>query len=83
MIVNSAIRILKDNKIITGKRHCDCFANAIKEGYTYFSSESIEQGFVDETGKFLNRDEALKIAQETGQLTKPIIGGCLTSEDLW
>jgi hypothetical protein len=30
---------------------------------------------------FLNRDQALEVALESGQVNK-IIGGCLTSEDL-
>lgn len=42
-----------------------------------------DQGFLDEDGKFLTREEAEVVARASGQLTKPIIGGELTSEDLW
>jgi len=41
------------------------------------------QGFVTEDGTFLTRAEAEKLARQTGQLVGPIIGGELTSEDLW
>jgi hypothetical protein len=42
-----------------------------------------EQGFLDHRGKFLTREEAEVHARACGQLTKPLIGGVLTSEDLW
>jgi len=41
------------------------------------------QGFLTTKNRFLNRAEALILVLENGQLTKPIIGGVLTSEDLW
>jgi hypothetical protein len=42
------------------------------------------QGFLDETGAYLNRQEAKARAELTGQIKNgKIIGGVLTSEDLW
>lgn len=42
------------------------------------------QGFLDETGAYLNRQEAYVRAKLTGQIKNgKIIGGVLTSEDLW
>ena len=41
------------------------------------------QGFLTIKNRFLNRQEAYELVIETGQLTKPLIGGELTSEDLW
>jgi hypothetical protein len=41
------------------------------------------QGFLTNKNRFLNRKESLEIVKESGQLTKPLIGGVLTSEDLW
>lgn len=41
------------------------------------------QGFLTTKNRFLNRAEALELVQHTGQLNKPLIGGVLTSEDLW
>lgn len=40
-------------------------------------------GFLTNAGRFLTRAQAEAVAVKTGQLTKPIIGGELTSEDLW
>ena len=42
------------------------------------------QGFLDADGKYLNRADGLVRAQATGQIKGgKIIGGVLTSEDLW
>lgn len=42
------------------------------------------QGFLDANGQYLNRAEGLVRAQATGQIKNgKIIGGVLTSEDLW
>lgn len=42
-----------------------------------------EEGFVTNKGRFVNRGEAEDIARASGQLVGDIIGGELTSEDLW
>jgi hypothetical protein len=41
------------------------------------------QGFLTTKNRFLNRKDALELVKKTGQLTKPLIGEELTSEDLW
>lgn len=41
------------------------------------------QGFLTNKNRFLDRKEALELVKTNGQLTKSIIGGTLTSEDLW
>lgn len=69
--------------IIGGWRH-PCIGNsymaANKEAKNYHNAV---QGFLTTKNRFLTRAEALELVTETGQLTKPIIGGELTSEDLW
>ena len=40
-------------------------------------------GFITSWGDYVPRSEALRLAVASGQMDKPIIGGCLTSEDLW
>lgn len=43
-----------------------------------------DQGFLDSNGRYLDREEALPVAKAHGQLKGgKIIGGVLTSEDLW
>jgi hypothetical protein len=41
------------------------------------------QGFLDGAGRFLTREEAEAHGRKTGQILGPLIGGVLTSEDLW
>lgn len=41
------------------------------------------EGFLTTKNRFLTRSEALELVKENGQLKSPIIGGELTSEDLW
>jgi hypothetical protein len=42
-----------------------------------------EQGFLDDTGRFLNRKDALKHAVECGQIEKGNWEPNLFSEDVW
>lgn len=69
--------------IIGGWRHpCvgTSYMAANKEAENWIDCE---QGFLTTKNRFLNRAEALELVESTGQLTKPIMGGVLTSEDLW
>jgi hypothetical protein len=51
---------------------------------TSVDTSQSDQGFLDESGRFLNRKQALVNAELNGQLKNDkIIGGVLTSEDLW
>jgi hypothetical protein len=78
-MVGSAL--LYKGKLYTGKRHHLCIHHAHIETGDY--SILGEQGFVTSTGEFLTREEAEVQARACGQLTKPLIGSVLTSEDLW
>ena len=86
MIVASAI---KHNKIIfTGVRHSEIISDLVRLGYEK-PIPNHEQGFIDQIGKFMYRDEALDHAIDWKQIgfkadgSYDIIGGVLTSEDLW
>lgn len=47
-------------------------------------SRGDDQGFLDNRGRYLTRDQGLAVAKRNGQLRNgKIIGGVLTSEDLW
>lgn len=52
-------------------------------GVPCVDSHSDDQGFLTDAGEYLTRDQAEAHARAVGQLDKPIIGGVLTSEDLW
>lgn len=41
------------------------------------------QGFLTNKNRFLTRAEALPVARESGQVIGDILGGELTSEDMW
>lgn len=68
--------------VICGWRHPHC-------GSSYMAASGIRnyhnciQGFLTTKNRFLTRAEALELVMSTGQLQKDIIGGELTSEDLW
>ena len=69
--------------VVCGWRHpCigQSYLAANKEAKVW---DDCEQGFLTTKNRFLTRAEALELVKSTGQLTKPIIGGELTSEDLW
>lgn len=61
-----------------GWRHANVFETMPKEHV----HKSV-QGFLTSKNRFLTRSEALELVQANGQLTKPLLGGVLTSEDLW
>lgn len=67
------------HKCELGLRHCDIMCRFSGELKTSPSS----QGFLTSKGRFVNRKDAEVIARNCGQLVGNIIGGELTSEDLW
>ena len=60
-IKSAAIRC--NNKIYTGKRHCEIFQQGKKGEFC-----DAEQGFITDDGKFVTRQEAGKIAFDCGQI---------------
>ncbi|MCM1220795.1 MAG: hypothetical protein NC548_40520 [Lachnospiraceae bacterium] len=73
---------LRNNEIHTvelGFRHCDIFHRFRGE----LLHDPDAQGFYTSHGRYVTRKEGEIIARNCGQLTKPLIGGELTSEDLW
>ena len=79
MIVASAI--LHCGIIFTGVRHSEIISDLIRLGYEK-PIPNHEQGFIDDKGKYLNREESEVYAFDCGQIIDTI-GSVLTSEDLW
>lgn len=53
---------------------------------TYIDAHGEDQGFLDDSGKYLTRKEALVVATENNQLKEDTMGpelGELYSEDVW
>jgi hypothetical protein len=62
-------------------RHCDVIRVAAELGLPLLGNN--EQGFLTSDGRFVRRAPARVIAHRAGQIGDEIIGGTLTSEDLW
>ena len=84
-IVQAAIR-LDDGSIHTGKRHGEIIQHLIGREILNEKISQDKQGFVDEDGKWLSRQEAWDVAVEHDQLlehAKKLSSGKLVSEMLW
>lgn len=74
--------ILQNGVVYTGRRHHDVIR--LITTTTGIRPVNGEQGFVTEDGTFVNREEAAKIALESGQITKLKYNSKeLFSEDLY
>lgn len=90
-VVCAANRYIKDHDyMLVGPRHWDKTMRSQNAGYPEFVRESIEweQGFIDQFGDFLTRQEAWVIANEQGQIIRrcggdSANGGTLYSENLY
>lgn len=96
MILASAIKLHIDatdeDVVLCGCRHGDIFLQIKQLGFgPHKGYKEIAQGFIDHTGRFLNRKEALQHAIDCGQLCEKIADAKtsgrdfsqLISEDLW
>lgn len=69
--------------VVCGWRHACCGGTFMANNPTAKSWDHCIQGFLTTKNRFLTRGEALELVKLTGQLKGDIIGGELTSEDLW
>ena len=75
-----------DGLIICGARHYDgIMTPQMVNSAAYWTAESIEQGFIDNRGVFMTREEAWKVASDAGQIAYRVGGdeGKLFSENLY
>ena len=81
-IVCAAIR--NDGEIVLGIRHHDKMMNRAIENFGdaggYWMRPDEEQGFVDQWGNFLNREDALIVARTAGQILRVGAGWNATKE---
>jgi hypothetical protein len=78
----------EDDLVLFGLRHPQILCTyAILTGEPMYKKFKINEGRIDgfltSKNRFLTREEALELVLENGQLKGDIIGGMLTSEDLW
>jgi hypothetical protein len=68
--------------VFCGWRH-SCIMQQYSKGYWVDFKDTEVQGFLTNKNRFLTRKQALELVRENGQLIGKLIGGVLTSEDLW
>ena len=71
MIICAAIKITVDgNKtvVVPGYRHPDCY-ELLSELHVVYSRDNLVEGFIDNSGSFLDRFEAFSHAVSSGQLS--------------
>jgi len=80
VVVCAALRHLHNGEIICGVRHWDRLMREQTAG-----KDSWEQGFVDNAGSFLTREEAWEVAEKAGQIVRRVGGDGheLFSENLY
>jgi len=82
VLVQSAIKS-SSGRVYTGRRHHNIINYYALQGIYFKTSDDI-QGFVNDRGVFKDRRLAMVEAIKCKQLRNgKIIGGVLTSEDLW
>ena len=83
-IVCAANRHKQTKQVILGIRHWDGYIRVQCLDYDYDYSY-YEQGFIDNKGNFLTREEAWVVAEREGQIIRRVGGdkGVLYSENLY
>lgn len=71
--------VIHEGLVFTGKRHSDAIRVAVET--TGIKPVRGTQGFLTDTGLFVTREEAAKIAFDSGQIKTE--KSVLYSEDLW
>lgn len=85
-VVCAANRHKRTGKIICGARHFDLIMHAQIKDDDLDDWHDSEQGFIDQWGNFLTRQEAFTIAKRQNQFNgqgAPHADGILYSEDLY
>lgn len=87
IIVCAAIRHKETQLIICGPRHYDSTMRALMTatgGIKEHWKGNCDQGFIDQFGQFINREDAWKIAEQQNQIRCQVSSpGTLYSENLY
>jgi hypothetical protein len=60
--------IFHSGKIFEGKHHAECFSKIKDAGLPRLPKPECRQGFITDSGRFVDRIEGLKIATEANQI---------------
>lgn len=85
LVVCAALRD-SAGRVVVGPRHFDAVMMALINRMPHSKQwRGAEQGFIDQRGKFLTREEAWEIAILEGQIRRDVGSGapCLYSENLY
>lgn len=85
-LIVCAAMLMKDELVVTGVRHFSPEMRLLLRiiyGDKYYLQVK-EQGFIDNKGEFLSREEAWRVAELAGQIRKEVSSpGTLYSENLY
>jgi hypothetical protein len=86
VVVCAANRTRFTGEVVLGVRHYDPFMQKSYEAVPHHG-DPVDQGFIDQYGVFMSREEALEVALSSGQInrwrTKTFPESKLFSEDLY
>jgi len=77
---------IKSGFVVCGRRHCNCFTtlSLIYDNPAELIHCKVVQGFLSSEDVFLNRKQALPVANHAKQFVgEKLLSGVLISEDLW
>lgn len=82
-VVCAAVKNSLDGRIVCGARHWDMVMHGQIDDYTGWRDG--EQGFIDQWGTFMDREDAWAIAERNGQIVRRVGGDGdeLFSENLY
>lgn len=83
-VVCAACRCTETGIVVLGARHWDPWMHQQAEAFGISEKALAEEGFIDQYGKFLTREEAYQIAKNQNQLIRDDYeDGVLYSENLY
>lgn len=74
-----AAAVMVDGKVYRGTRHGECIKIAVLNGAKRVNQD--QQGFLTDSGEYVNREDAARLAFQCGQIATP--KRKLYSEDVW
>jgi hypothetical protein len=84
-VVCAALKCKATGRIVLGLRHWDVFMHQNMSQESVSTTANTEQGFVNQKGEFLTREEAWKVASDANQFIngRSQLPGFLFSEDIY
>jgi len=78
-----AAALIYDGQLYAAKHHATCYHELRDRGIKFIGTLDEGTGFLTNTGRYIDREEAEKLAIKRGQLVRTDEIGIVYSEDLW